>query len=135
MAKFEKGNKFGNRFNSETAKEAKKKSHASHIQNKHGRELLLALLDRKCDFEDVRAKLHELGLKDKDITNEVAMHLRQIERAIRRGDTAAYEKILRAAGQLTDKSEVDMNVSGAVAFAPMTAEELKAYREKFDEEF
>lgn len=68
------------------------------------RQLARDLLALKVQSPEIAAKLcKEYGINPADLTNEVALHLRQIEKAIRKADTAAYNAILKAAG-LADES-------------------------------
>lgn len=68
------------------------------------RQLARDLLALKVQSPEIAAKLcKEYGINPADLTNEVALHLRQIEKAIRKADTAAYNAVLKAAG-LADES-------------------------------
>ena len=62
------------------------------------RQLILDLLALRQPDEKIIADLQRYGVDTEDLTNEVVMHLRQIEKAVRKGDTAAYSAVLKAAG-------------------------------------
>lgn len=63
------------------------------------RQLVRELLALKVQEPEIAARLCKAyGIHPADLTNEVALHLRQIEKAIRKADTRAYLAIMRAAG-------------------------------------
>lgn len=70
-----------------------------------GRKLLLDLLAMKEPDPQVVADLQRLGINPDDITEEVAIHLRQIQKAVRKADTNAYNSIMRTAGILKDEAQ------------------------------
>ena len=64
-----------------------------------GRKLIQDLLAlRVQDPAIVRALCQEYGINPDDLTNEMAMTLRQAQKAVRKGDTYAYNSVLKAAG-------------------------------------
>ena len=75
----------------------------SRLRKKHGRELLRALLDMPEKDPRILEEIAKLGILDKDATNEVVMHARQLEKAKRKADTNAYKAILTAAGYTQDE--------------------------------
>lgn len=75
----------------------------SRLRKKHGKELLRALLEMPETDERIIAELERLGIVPKDATNEVALHIRQIEKAKRKADTNAYKAVLAAAGLTKDE--------------------------------
>lgn len=87
----------------------------ARLRKKHGRELVRALLSLPETDEKVRESLRLLGIEDKDITNEVVLHARQMEKAKRKADTQAYKAINAAAGYLDEapeyKASIVLNVS------------------------
>ncbi len=70
----------------------------ARLRKKHGRELLRALLEMKETDPRIIEEMQRLGLADADITNEVVMHARQLEKAKRKADTNAYNAIAKVAG-------------------------------------
>lgn len=76
----------------------------ARLRKKHGKELLRALLEMPETDERIIAELERLGIAPKDATNEVALHVRQLEKAKRKADTNAYKAVLQAAG-LTKEEE------------------------------
>lgn len=79
------------------------------------RALLLELLELRQPDDKVVADLQRFGLESDDITNEVAMHLRQIDKAIRKGDTNAYREVMKTAGILTE----DINLAAQDGADPL----------------
>lgn len=74
-----------------------------------GRKLVQDLLALRQPDPKIVADLERYGVNVKDLTNEVAMTLRQIDKAIRRADTVAYNAVLKAAGYLTEDVNVGVN--------------------------
>lgn len=89
----------------------------ARLRKKHGKELVRALLALPPNDPRIIAQLEALGLNAKDITNEVAMHARQIEKAQKTADTKAYNAVNKIAGYLEDeaanKPTVVINVTPA----------------------
>lgn len=81
----------------------------ARLRKKHGEELVRALLAMKEPDPKIIASLEAYGIDAKDVTREVAMHHRQIEKAIRSGDTPAYKAVNEASGYLVrrEASTVD----------------------------
>ena len=75
---------------------------ARRLKGKHGRELVRALLSMPETDPRIVADMEALGLNVKDITNEVTMHARQIEKAKRKADTKAYNAVNKAAGYIEE---------------------------------
>lgn len=71
-----------------------------------GRQLVLDLLAGRETDPKVVASLEAEGINAKDLTREVAMHLRQIDKAIKKADSYAYNSVLKAAGILTDEVNI-----------------------------
>lgn len=69
-------------------------------EKKRGRELMRMLL--QCDLTDkaVIDALKKAGHITDDMDNETAMNLRQIEKALKTGDTKAYKVVMEMAGYL-----------------------------------
>lgn len=67
-----------------------------------GRQLIQDLLALRQTDPKIIADLERYGINTKDLTNEVAMTLRQVDKAIRKADTYAYTSVLKAAGILED---------------------------------
>ena len=71
----------------------------ARLAKKHGRELVRALLAcKEPDPRIVQELAAAYGIAEKDVTKEVAMHGRQVEKAIRKADTNAYKAVQQAAG-------------------------------------
>ncbi|MCR5071199.1 MAG: hypothetical protein K6A62_04660 [Bacteroidales bacterium] len=77
-----------------------------------GRQLVLDLLEGREADPQICAALEKEGVNPKDLTREVAMHLRQIDKAIRTADTKAYNAVLKAAGLTEDT--VNVNPTGPI---------------------
>lgn len=89
----------------------------ARLRKKHGKELVRALLALPPNDPRIIAQLEALGLNAKDITNEVAMHARQIEKAQKTADTKAYNAVNKIAGYVEEdaaaKATVVINVTPA----------------------
>lgn len=81
----------------------------SRLRKKQGRELLQALLALKEIDPDVLQEMADAGVAPKEVTQEVAMHIKQLRKAIKTGDTNAYSAIVKAAGY--EKQEIDLNAT------------------------
>ena len=80
------------------------------LRKKAGRELVRAILSMKDLDEKIKVELRKEGIVDADMTKEVAMHIRQIQKAIRTADTRAYAAIMKAAGYTEDEG-VSINIA------------------------
>lgn len=89
-----------------------------------GRQLVLDLLAGLEPDPKVVASLEAEGINAKDLTREVAMHLRQIDKAIKKADTYAYNSVLKAAGLTEDAVHVDNGIHIHVD-TPEQAERIK----------
>lgn len=117
--RFVEGNQEG--FNStEVAREMQLKSAQQRVENnlakKRGAELVQAMLEHKVSDPEILAMMMKAGYSEDEITNELACHARQIEKAQRKGDTKAYRAVMKAAGY--DKTEINVNAKGTVIFLP-----------------
>lgn len=95
-------------FNSETGRAAQRKSVQKRYENKTGRELALALLNSKLPPEEMATLQARLGTKEK-LTQEIAADHAMLT-AAKEGNPTAYDKLMRKAGIMVDKTEVDANV-------------------------
>jgi predicted transcriptional regulator len=117
--RFVKGNQEG--FNStEVAREMQLKSAQQRVENnlskKRGAELVRAILELKVSDPEILAKMMKTGIAKDEISHELACTVRQVEKAIRKGDTKAYLAVMKMAGY--DKTEINVNAKGAVIFLP-----------------
>ena len=110
MARYKKGESGSpeKRFSAETAQEMQRRSTAAHYRNKRGQELVRALLESEVTDADVLAYALAHGYNPKEVSNELAMHTRQIEKAQKTGDTKAYNAVMKAAGYDT----LNINTNG-----------------------
>lgn len=69
-------------------------------ERKHGKELARLILAEGLKDEKVKAALREAGHDPDEMDNETAMLLRQIEKALKTGDTKAYKAVMDVAGYL-----------------------------------
>ena len=88
-----------------------KASGRARLRKKHGKELLRALLAMPETDPRILDEMRTLGIIDKDASNEVVLHARQLSKAKRKADTLAYKAILAAAGYTRDEE-----TSGGVTF-------------------
>ena len=117
--RFVKGNQEG--FNStERAREMQLKSAQQRVENnlakKRGAELVRALLELNVSDPEILAMMMKAGFAKDVIKYELACTVRQMEKAIRKGDTNAYLAVMKMAGY--DKTEINVNAKGAVIFLP-----------------
>lgn len=82
----------------------------ARLKKKQGRELVRAILSMKEGDSQIMAELRKEGIVDADMTKEIAMHVRQIQKAIRKADTRAYHEVMRAAGYTEDEG-VNINIA------------------------
>lgn len=133
MARNEKGqflpgNKEGHKI--QRGGDAAEKARAatrSRIANLHGRELLREMLKQKVQDPAVVEAMKKRGYKVADITNELAMNERQIEKAQKTGDTKAYGALMRVAGY--DEQNVNLTADATIALTladPSALDGLKA---------
>lgn len=78
----------------------------SRLKNKHGKELVRAILAMKEADPELRAELEALGINPDEMTNEVTMHIKQLQKASRQADTGAYNSVFKAAGYEEQKINV-----------------------------
>lgn len=100
----------------------------SRLKKKHGRELLRALLEMPETDARLIDEVSALGILPKEITNEVVMHARQIEKAKKKADTKAYSAINRAAGYLDEESTTTNNFT--VIIDKGTADALNKWKKR-----
>lgn len=97
----------------------------ARLRKKHGKELVRAILGLTETDPRILDDMKKLGLDESDITNEVVMHMRQIEKAKRKADTFAYNSVNKAAGY----DEQNINLGGGsfniVVGTPEAAEGLQ----------
>lgn len=80
-------------------------------KRKHGRELLRFILEQpETDKDLIRECVEKMGLPEEYLDNEMVMHARQIQKAKRKADTAAYREVMRAAGY-SEEDGKDQNIS------------------------
>lgn len=101
----------------------------ARLRKKHGRELLRLLLSMPETDEQMLKELQGLGLNPKEVTNEVAMHARQIQKAKRKADTNAYNAVFKAAGY-TEDEERQQGGSVTVVISQAAAEAASKWSTK-----
>jgi len=82
----------------------------ARLKKKAGKELVRAILAMKEKDDKIQEEIRKEGIVDADMTKEVAMHVRQIQKAIRKADTKAYSAIMKAAGYTEDEG-VNINIA------------------------
>lgn len=111
--RFVKGNTEGKNspIRNGLATEMQQKSVQSRLANKRGAELVRAMLGDAVKDPVVLEALRKAGFTG-NVTNEVALHARQIEKAQKTGDTKAYAALMKAAGYdtINIKSEVPLSI-------------------------
>ena len=94
----------------ENARKAGIASGKARLKKKAGKELVRAILAMKEKDDKIQEEIRKEGIMDADMTKEVAMHVRQIQKAIRKADTKAYSAIMKAAGYTEDEG-VNINIA------------------------
>ena len=96
----------------EAARVAGIASGKARLRKKHGRELMQAILQLKeIDPRIVNELADAWGIDPKDVTKEVAMNVRQVDKAIKRADTGAFKAVHAVAGTLeTENATATVNV-------------------------
>lgn len=128
--RFKKGNKTGKTFDNSDgmATEMQARSVASRLANKRGAELVRALLEQGVKDPKVREVLKQAGFDTENMTNEIAMHIRQIEKAQKTGDTKAYSAVMKAAGY--DTINVNHHADGPLVITQNDAEAVDKWADK-----
>ena len=67
-------------------------------RKKHGKELIRMLLEMQAKDGRLIKQAVDAGVAADDVTNEVILHLRQMEKAALKADTKAYTAVMKAAG-------------------------------------
>lgn len=88
------------KLSQEEAKRGGIASGKARREKKHGKELARLILAEGLKDEKVKTALREAGHNPDDMDNETAMLLRQIEKALKTGDTKAYKAVMDVAGYL-----------------------------------
>ena len=101
------------------AKEMQARSVQARYAKKRGKELMIALLGERTKDPTVVASMRAAGYNPDEITNELALHLRQIEKAQKTGDTKAYKAIMKMAGY----DEQTINLKGVAPIVAKDAED------------
>lgn len=115
---FLKGGKAPKPFTKENAAEMARRKHAKDKERKAGRELLRMVLEEGPKDPVIRQRLIEAGYDADFLTNELAMHVRQVERAIKTGDPRSYTAVFHAAGY-DGEDTINVNVKGSEEGAPV----------------
>lgn len=102
--RFVKGNTDGRKISNDGGLAADMQAHsvASRRKRKEGRELVRYLLSLDVKDDRIIKAAMEAGLSPDEVSQEVAMHQRQIEKAIKTGDTKAYRAVMKTAGYDTE---------------------------------
>lgn len=118
---------------SERAKAASRKGLAKRLSNKPGREAALAVLALPVGKEEAELLKDEFEVSGK-MTQENAADLAMLRRA-KLGDNKAFTALMKKAGLMTEMQDIRLEADTVVRIKPLTAKELKAFKDKFDEEF
>lgn len=77
-------------------------------RKKRGAELMRAVLAMPEVSEDVIREMKQLGYDEPEqLSKELVMYARQVEKAIRKADTKAFKAILKAAGYDIQKVDIE----------------------------
>ena len=82
------------------------------LAKKHGRELVQALLSMKeADPKVVAEIAASFGIPASQVTKDIAMNARQIDKAIRKADTKAYSAVSKVSGALDEDTQQAANIT------------------------
>lgn len=135
-----KGPPFGHPSNPQPSGAAKA---AGWARRKTGTLLAKAILESKIEGFKSTSKIRRMaanyfGIQEEDITVELAMHFKQIEKAIKKGDTFAYQAFMnRAHGmpkqvteEIGNRTVINVNIEGENESAPVIPIEAKVVNGK-----
>lgn len=102
--RFVKGNTDGRKISNDGGIASAMQAHsvAARRKRKEGRELVRYLLSLDVKDDRIIKAAMEAGLSPDEVSQEVAMHQRQIEKAIKTVDTKAYRAVMKTAGYDTE---------------------------------
>ena len=113
------------KLSQEEAKRGGIASGKARREKKHGKELARLILAEGLKDEAVKDALRKAGHDTADMDNETAMLLRQIEKALKTGDTKAFAAVWKAAGY----DVTNINIKGVAPIEVRNekdAEEMRA---------
>ena len=107
-------------FNSESGREAGKKSGEARRVAKEGRELVRDLITRSAKglpiAQPMINQLRELGVCENECNLEMLMHLGQMIKAVSEGDTKAYMAIMKMLGYDVEQIKVSTDEPITIKF-------------------
>lgn len=84
----------------------------ARLRKKRGRELMQAILALKeQDPRLIEEMANFWGIDPKEATKEVAMNVRQVDKAIKRADTNAFKAVHQVAGTLEDDGKTGATIN------------------------
>jgi hypothetical protein len=84
----------------------------ARLAKKHGRELVQALLSMKeADPKVVAEIAASFGIPASQVTKDIAMNARQIDKAIRKADTKAYTAVSKVSGAVDEDTASSANIT------------------------
>jgi hypothetical protein len=84
----------------------------ARLRKKRGRELMQAILALKeQDPRLIEEMANFWGIDPKEATKEVAMNVRQVDKAIKRADTNAFKAVHQVAGTLEDDGKAGATIN------------------------
>lgn len=99
-------------FSKENAAEMARRAKEAQRRNIHGRELVRMVLEHAVVDPDIKRRLKADGYDVDEMTNELALIVRQVEKGIRKGDTFAFKEVFRTAGYLDGDNTINVNLAG-----------------------
>ena len=104
----------------------------ARLAKKHGRELVQALLSLKeADPKVVAEVASSFGIDPKQVTKDIAMNARQIDKAIRKADTAAYSAVNKVSGAL-DEAPTEVKIGGNLEIKLTSEKAVSGLRKAID---
>lgn len=83
-----------------------KKSGEARRRKRTTKELLEMILSKQTDNSKMRKLLQELGYKQDEITNDLAMNFSMVNKVISKGDSKAYNTIQNILGELKEQVSI-----------------------------
>lgn len=109
----------------EEAREMQKRGVASRMKRKQerlmGQELARAILgeplpNNTLAWEPTRKMLEDAGFNPDEVSFEMAMHIVQLIQALREGDVKSYTALLKVAGLMEERHDVNLHDEVVIKF-------------------
>lgn len=79
---------------------------------RRGKALMRYLLSLpEVDRDLIRECVEKMGIPEEDLDQEMVMHARQVQKAKRKADTAAYREVMKVAGYTDDAQAQNISIT------------------------